>query len=365
MMMMKISSQLRLTSDSLRGFLNRARGLQKRKPTLPSERLCSRHGHKLHMKWIFMYVMKCNLFFRYMTSEMSEVPEVSKAASVPIILLFVDLAKTCSMWEQNIGYRCEDFFAVAFRNDTFLTPRQCKLQCLQRPKCVQVDYSRVANQCLLYSSYWALLQPDEEFTSVRYNSEIVSRDACFRWIPFNDTIPTSGVVINAPSGLEPQLVARGEISTAVLPGKLFISSFGLWSVLNNNARRITDNIEYFDIHPSCIGVWIPYNSGSGIDLPYGAVQGGWLSDGRPLYVARLGTPILHLGYYDPATGKAYYAHNSNKVIRTEMDIYEPQCITDLWKRSICTPLSKKLATPGKCHIKRCFTSKIKKVMSSQ
>ena len=38
--------QLILTSDSLKGFLNRARGLQKRKPTLPSQRWCSRHDSK-------------------------------------------------------------------------------------------------------------------------------------------------------------------------------------------------------------------------------------------------------------------------------------------------------------------------------
>ena len=42
-MMIKISPQIRLTSGSLRGFLNQAVGLQKVKPTLPVQRLCSRH----------------------------------------------------------------------------------------------------------------------------------------------------------------------------------------------------------------------------------------------------------------------------------------------------------------------------------
>ena len=225
----------------------------------------------------------------------------------------------CSVWKENVCYRCEDF-VFACRNDTFITPMECKLQCMQRPGCVQVDYSHVANQCLLYSSHCALLQPDEEFTSVRYKDECVSRAECIRWIPFNGTIPTGRVIISTPSAVAPQLLARGEFNLAVIPGKLSINNLVLWSVFNYLPRRVTDNIQYLDIHLSCTGVWIPYVAGSGIELPGGAVQGGWLTDGSPVYVAKMGSPRLHFGYYDPEDGKAFYSNNGNKVIATEMDI---------------------------------------------
>ena len=250
---------------------------------------------------------------------MSELPAASKATAVLLTLLFADLVETCSTWTENVGYRCEDF-VFAIRNDTFITPMECTLQCMQRPGCVQVDYSHVANQCLLYSSHCALLQPDEEFTSVRYKDECISRDECIRWIPFNGTIPTGRVIISTPDGVASQLLARGEVNLAVIPGKLNINSHVLWSVFNYSPQRITNDITYLDIHPSCTGVWIPYVSGSGIEIPGGAVQGGSLTDGHPVYIAKIGSPRLHFGYYDPEDGNAVYANNGNKIIKTEMDI---------------------------------------------
>ena len=48
---------------------------------------------------------------------------------------------------------------------------------------------------------------------------------------------------------------------AVIPGKIYTNSLNLYSAYNGGSRRITNNIDYLDIHPSCFAVWVPHNSG--------------------------------------------------------------------------------------------------------
>ena len=69
-------------------------------------------------------------------------------------------------------------------------------------------------------------------------------------------------------------------------------------------RLITNNIEYLDFHPSWFGMQVPFKSGLEMGLPDGAIQGGWLPDGTPLYVARvMGIKGTSLGYSNPNMDK--------------------------------------------------------------
>ena len=117
-------------------------------------------------------------------------------------------------------------------------------------------------------------------------------------------------------------LARGEMSDWVIPGKLYSGSLALWSVYDDKATHVTRNVQYLDIHHSCFGVWVPYNASLGIELPHGAVKGGWLPSGSPLYVAQ----IFHdekmrstFAYYNPSVSKAIGTVGGT-FTRTIMDI---------------------------------------------
>ena len=253
---------------------------------------------------------------------MSESPPSFRIVYVLTVQLCAYLSEACTqinMKEAVIGYRCEDR-AVSFHNIPLIPPRECTLLCMQRRTCVQVNYNRVKNYCLLFSVFCTLVQPDKDFTMLRYVDDVVSRDECIRWIRFPGILPTGGIVINAPNGMVPQLLARGSIAPAVIPGKLYTSNLQLWSVYDSEIRLITNNIEYLDINPSCFGMWVPFKSGLGMGLPDGAIQGGWLPDGTPLYVARvMGIKGTSIGYYNPTMDKGIIT-DGGQIIRDVMDI---------------------------------------------
>ena len=233
-----------------------------------------------------------------------------------------------------IGYRCENE-GTAFRNISSITSEKCTLQCMKQSSCVQINHNNVGNYCLLFSNFCTLVDPEEKFTILRLVDDIVHRDECIRWISFTGTIPSSGPVINAPAGIAEQVVARGTINNEVIPGKLYASIHELWSVYNGQAKRITNNVEYLDIHPSCFGVWVPYSSDVGMDLPAGAIQGGVLMSGTPLYVAKASNnvrPGTSLGYYDPNIERAIHS-DGGKVTSTQMDI-----LVLVWTRCITTKI---------------------------
>ena len=65
---------------------------------------------------------------------------------------------------------------------------------------------------------------------------------------------------------------------------------------------------------------MPFKSGLGIDLPDGAIQGGWLPDGTLLYVARvMGIRGISIGYYNPKMDKGIIS-DGEQIIRDVMDI---------------------------------------------
>ena len=60
-----------------------------------------------------------------------------------------------------------------------------------------------------------------------------------------------------------------------------------------------------------------------MELPSGVVQGGWLTDGTPLYVARIWRNDVvssSLGYYNPVNGQAFTSQGAGVVDSREMDV---------------------------------------------
>ena len=120
----------------------------------------------------------------------------------------------------------------------------------------------------------------------------------------------------------PQLLARGNIGTATVIGKLHKNTIKPWTAYEGQGRRVTNNIEYFEIHPTYFGRWVSFESGIGGESPSGAVKGGALADGTLLYVAKAQHPNgdrASLGYYHPRLDGAVITVGGEE-IREEMEI---------------------------------------------
>ena len=273
----------------------------------------------------FQYTdVRCLIFQVWYLSEMSNSPRYNKLNRVFISWLCATVVGACKeIYTRGAfaGYRCENG-GTALRNISSIPQEKCIWQCMKRTSCMQINYNNVGNYCLLLSSSCKLALPDEEFTMLQFVEDAVLRDECLRWIPYTGTFPSDGVVNETPAGQADQLLARGAVNGGVIPGKLYTHTLQLWSVYGDLARQITNNIEYLNIHPACFGVWVPHTSGLGLDLPAGAVQGGVLTSGTPLYIARAPNniePGTSLGYYDPDVDLAVITVGGKRT-RTQMDI---------------------------------------------
>ena len=253
--------------------------------------------------------------------QISVITAASRVASAIMVWLSVYMTEACTQWNFFSGYRCEDR-SDPLQNISSLLWEECTLLCTQRADCVQVNYNHVGKNCLLFSSFCALAEPDEEFVMLRFADDVVARDECARWSPFTGVFPTGGIIINAPVGYSEHLLVRGTLNSDIIPGKIYTKNWHFYSAHDGQSKRITTNIEYLDIHPSCFGVWVPYTSGLGKGLPEGAVQGGLLTSGTPLYVARTSngiSPGTSMGYYDPNMDAGVII-DAGVITRTQMDI---------------------------------------------
>ena len=264
---------------------------------------------------------------------MTNLPRHTRVNLVFIAWICANLVRACRQRytrEAVVGYQCEGE-DISFRNSSSITSGKCIRQCMKRTNCVQINYDNMGNHCLLFSGFSTLAEPDPKFIMLRFVDHVVPRDECIRWIPFMGNFPSDGVIINAPVGYFKHLLARGTVNSEVIPGKIYAHNLELWSVYNGQAGRITKNIEYLYIHPSCFGVWLPYISGLGVDLPAGAVQGDMLASGTPLYVAKVSNTInlgTSFGYYEPDVDLAIIT-DLGKVTSTEMSI-----LVLIWSRCI-------------------------------
>ena len=76
----------------------------------------------------------------------------------------------------------------------------------------------------------------------------------------------------------------------------------------DGSKQMTDTGEYLLVHPTCSVLWLAWDTTSGSDLPTGAIVGGHLANGSPVYVAKgwAKTGIMKIGYYNPETAKGHF-----------------------------------------------------------
>ena len=240
-----------------------------------------------------------------------------------IIWICIYEVKACiekAIKEEIMGYICPESDS-AFHNTSSIVAKECVLQCIYRPECVLAVFN-AREHCILFSSLCTVAQHDEESTMIPLPNYHIPHQECLRWIPFAGAWPTGRVVVHEDAPNTPQLLARGNIGSAVVIGKLYRKTLQLWTVYEGNGKRITNKIEYFDIHPTCFGRWVTFRGGLGRDLPSGAVKGGTLTNGIPLYVVKAqhqGGDHASLGYYNSELDRAVITVGGEE-IHEEMEI---------------------------------------------
>ena len=219
-----------------------------------------------------------------------------------------------------LGYRCPETGST-FTNTPASSTEECTMKCIYSPDCVVANYNEAGDYCILFSNICPIAQYDAECIMIPLPNYHIPHQKCLRWTPFTGTWPTGRVVVHHDPNT-PQLLARGNIGTAKVVGKLYKNTLKLWTAYEGQGRRVTNNIEYFEIHPTCFGRWVSFENGMGGELPSGAVKGGALADGTPLYVAKAqhqNGDRASLGYYHPRLDAALITVGGEE-IREEMEI---------------------------------------------
>ena len=220
-----------------------------------------------------------------------------------------------------VGYRCQP------HDDTTITQLgnmgwdQCMGYCLHNSNCTLVTYDAALMACILYANMCSNMTQTNSDVRTIILSPIPRK--CLEWRQFDALWPENLVIVNeiGASGFN-YAVARLTSGSRALPARYnpetsFITTDGAEEVTTGTA-------EYLTIDPHCPFKWVTWTNTSGNDLPAGAVMGGHLENGTPLYVAKawlnLWGGIWMICYYNPETGQAPVHFEGRVYDTTNMDI---------------------------------------------
>ena len=132
-------------------------------------------------------------------------------------------------------------------------------------------------------------------------------------------------------GREPVVVSYGTVRLhvsrihrdgAAIVGKLAVNSGQFWANIKGQGIDVPSGseVEVLTVDDACTWIWLPYTSGEA--LPVGAVIGGHLGSGSPIYVAKMVDHQygkLAIGYYSTEIDLGNYELHGAKTTTT-MDI---------------------------------------------
>ena len=203
------------------------------------------------------------------------------------------------------GYRCQPHGNSTIKQLDNMRWDQCKLYCLHNNNCTLVTYDAAFMECILHANMCSnIMQANSDVHTTILGTTPIK---CLEWRQFDTPWPANLVFVNeiGSSGLN-YAVGRLTSGSRTLPARYnpqtyFITTDGVEKVTNGTA-------EYLIIDPHCQYQWVTWTSTSGNDLPAGAVVGGHLENGMPLYVAKawlnISDGIWMISYYNPETGQA-------------------------------------------------------------
>ena len=232
----------------------------------------------------------------------------------------VSSCESSPLRDRIMGFGCAWDNRVNFTN---VAEHECVLRCMFDKSCTAVNYDVQDRVCMCVEVPCPVLEIQQY---IHY--QILAPpplDGCVHWVATNDrNYPRMVKYNSSPNGYNLIGIVRLRRAGKLLPA--------VWSQRNekavtvqNNTKFMSKAIEVLVAKESCSLRWVNYDASSGNALPPGAILGGHLADGTPLYVA---IPCLTstgdvAGYYNHDTrgGTCHYGrvrrnHGNIRLITT-------------------------------------------------
>ena len=190
-------------------------------------------------------------------------------------------------------------------NFTHVAEHECILRCFVDKLCRAVNYDVQENVCMRIEEPCPVVGVQQH---VHY--QILAEDpegGCVQWVATNDWNYPRMVKYNRQiNGVAWQGVVRLTNAGETLPGRWNLGDTDAISI-QNNTKLATGTFDVLVVNEVCSLVWVYYDAASGKPMPPGAILGGHLADGTPLYVAAVNLSKRRsflVGYYNHVTRKA-------------------------------------------------------------
>ena len=184
-------------------------------------------------------------------------------------------------------------------NITGVTIHECVLHCALNEKCKAVNYDIESNVCMRMTIPCPVIETQPHVYYQMLTAAV--EDVCVRWVAIHDWNYQRMVKVNQDvDGNYPLGVARIETGAGdILPAKWPNNNHNVFTV--KSAALFSGSLfDVLVVHESCSLRWVFYDASNGNPLPTGAIQGGHLTDGTPLYVALMHATDIRrvIGYYN-------------------------------------------------------------------
>ena len=172
---------------------------------------------------------------------------------------------------QRRGFYCDNNTSKILQGLEF---NYCKLYCLDRGSCAGLSYNFINRSCIFTFKHCLEVSknPDYEITLFQPTQYY----PCISWLNYR---PARHLIRGY------QGVARRRNENQWVPGKYAYPDRVACIVWGSSELCSEQGGEYLQVGDYCSVAWVPYTAGETITK--GAVQGGTLSDGTPLYVVNL------------------------------------------------------------------------------
>ena len=220
-----------------------------------------------------------------------------------------------------IGYRCLPHDNSTLEQLDNMRWDRSQWHCLHNNNCTLVTYNAALMECILYADMCSnLIQANSHIRTTILSPTPIK---CIEWRQFDAPWPENLVVVNEKGDSGANFaVGRLTSGSRTLPAKYnpqtsFITTDGVEKVTTGKA-------EYLIIDPHCPYQWVTWMDTSGNDLPAGAIVGGHLENGTPLYVVKGWLNkyggVWVIGYYNAQTKQVYLRYDGRLFDTTTMDI---------------------------------------------
>ena len=226
----------------------------------------------------------------------------------------VSSCESMSIRDRLFGIRC------AWDNPVVLAgvdEHECVMRCLPDKTCKAVNYDVQNKICTRNDTPCPVVE-----TQPNANYQILATvpvDECAQWVATHNWNYLRIVKVNQNIGADyPVAVARLTSDGYILPAKWSNNGANVYTIKSGSIAH-SSTFEVLTVNEACSLRWVYYDASSSDPLPTGAIQGGRLSDGTPLYVALIYARVDRhvVGYYNHATRMGtceYYGENNKQDI---------------------------------------------------